>query len=342
MMMAWRCCCCCLLFRLSVVIFVCSRLQLRLFVVIAWMQAALFTYIFHTTICVCNAYIYIYSARVLIFNCTFYAAPKFSLYGFWIDPIPMFHVSLYVSIFRIIFRRWMVHIVDAYIITRILSKPNHCRSKPAAAAAVATATAKKRHTMSEHRKKNAKVKRCCFYFHQLTNTNLLSYWMPSMWKWNIMIYCLLPALTTAVAACFMSHCVYNVSTAAFENQALVRRWLFFLSTNFRFGIFVILFSLFCFFHSFICVCSFDACNIFRKYVCPFHWVLPWSTDNTFFSIHFIPFWFWYLHDSVAQWRQRQILCVENGKNRMKKKTYSHQNQTLLNHSFHYYLIQLSD
>lgn len=28
--------------------------------------------------------------------------------------------------------------------------------------------------------------------------------MPSMWKWNIMIYCLLPALTTAVAACFMS------------------------------------------------------------------------------------------------------------------------------------------
>lgn len=70
MMMAWRCCCCCcLLFRLSVVIFVCSRLQLRLFVVIAWMQAALFIYIFHTNICVCNACAYIFGTR-----------PNFQLY----------------------------------------------------------------------------------------------------------------------------------------------------------------------------------------------------------------------------------------------------------------------
>lgn len=48
--------------------------------------------------------------------------------------------------------------------------------------------------------------------------------------------------------------------------------------------FVILFSM-CFFCSFrLCVRISGACNIFRKYIYAFHWVLPWLNDNTFFSL----------------------------------------------------------
>lgn len=130
------------------------------------------------------AALFIYAARVLIFNCTFYAAEFFLLciYSIRYDIPFLFRSPSVGRWFRIIRNaRWRIY-------NRVHSGTESLQIRAS-------------------QKKNAKVKRCCFYFHQLTNTNLLSYWMPSMWKWNIMIYCLLPALTTAVTACFTSLCI---------------------------------------------------------------------------------------------------------------------------------------
>lgn len=65
-----------------------------------------------------------------------------------------------------------------------------------------------------HNGQRITILHCCyaFIFHQLTKTNLLSYWMPSMWKWNIMIYCLfgnvVDAFNTDAVAGSYCHCIW--------------------------------------------------------------------------------------------------------------------------------------
>lgn len=68
-----------------------------------------------------------------------------------------------------------------------------------------------------------------FIFCQLTKTNLLSYWMPSMWKWNIMIYCLLwwcSLSATSRRKCILFHCIQNLQKKT-QKWFLLAAWTVF-------------------------------------------------------------------------------------------------------------------